>query len=94
MDFALPCNPEPARNHHPLLKNIMNLRYDPTAHALSLKRRAFLTQSAYGLGGLALASIMNRADAAPSKGAITTLHYPARAKRVIHLCMAGGPSHL
>ena len=72
----------------------MNLRYDPTAHALSLKRRAFLTQSAYGLGGLALASIMNRADAAPSKGAITTLHYPARAKRVIHLCMAGGPSHL
>ena len=22
------------------------------------------------------------------------LHFPAKAKRVIHLCMAGGPSHL
>ena len=29
--------------------------FDPTAHALSVNRRTFLTQSAYGLGGIAFA---------------------------------------
>ena len=32
--------------------------------------------------------------AEPPKGALGTLHYRPRAKRVIHLYMAGGPSHL
>jgi hypothetical protein len=50
-----------------------------------LARRAFLTRSAYGLGGLALSSLLGRA--APGLP-----HHPPRAKRVIHLCMAGGPS--
>lgn len=72
----------------------MNQTYDPIAHELSIKRRTFLTQSAYGLGGLALASLMERAGAAPGHGVITTPHFPIKAKRVIHLCMAGGPSHL
>jgi hypothetical protein len=67
-------------------------------------RRAFLTESAYGLGGIALASLldprlMNDAvaaekSAAESRGVINPLHFPVRAKRIIHLCMAGGPSHL
>ncbi|MEY4483967.1 MAG: hypothetical protein RL693_1419 [Verrucomicrobiota bacterium] len=60
--------------------------------SLSLKRRAFLTQSAYGLGGMALAGLMNQTQAAP--GALLKPHYPVKARRVIHLCMAGGPSHL
>ncbi len=64
----------------------------------SVNRRAFLTQSAYGLGGLALASLMGQAPAATDtgtpRGALKTLHYAPKAKRVIHLCMAGGPSHL
>jgi hypothetical protein len=64
----------------------------------SVNRRAFLTQSAYGLGGLALASLMGQAPAATNtgtpRGALKTLHYAPKAKRVIHLCMAGGPSHL
>lgn len=71
---------------------------DPADYVRSLKRRAFLQQSAYGLGGIALASLLGRANAAESKpalhGALKELHYPAKAKRVIHLCMAGGPSHL
>ena len=46
-----------------------------------LSRRAFLTHAAYGVGGLAFASL---AEAAP--------HFAPKAKRVIHLCMAGGPS--
>ena len=68
--------------------------------AISLGRRSFLHQSAYGLGGLALANLMGSSSLAEdgtaangiSRGIINPLHIPARAKRVIHLCMAGGPS--
>jgi Protein of unknown function (DUF1501) len=63
--------------------------------ARSVNRRAFLTQSAYGLGGVALASLMGQGTAAEApRGALKTLHFAPKAKRVIHLCMAGGPSHL
>ena len=62
-----------------------------------MARRAFLQQSAYGLGGMALAGLLEQANASPSdrwRGALTKPHAPVRARRVIHLCMAGGPSHL
>ena len=68
---------------------------------LGINRRSFLTRSAYGLGGLALATLFNpklptaaSAAATGIPGAIQPLHFPPKAKRVIHLCMAGGPSHL
>src|SRR5205085_4008954 len=53
-----------------------------------LTRRAFLGRAAQGLGVLALASLESRvaAQSAP--------RIPARAKQVIWLTMAGGPSHL
>ena len=65
-------------------------------------RRQFLGRAAHGIGGMALASLLNptaRAWAAegstePWRGVVDPLHYPARAKRIIFLCMAGGPSHL
>ncbi|HET6880004.1 MAG TPA: DUF1501 domain-containing protein, partial [Pirellulales bacterium] len=61
-------------------------------------RRSFLGQASLGLGSLALASIMNEAAQAAGEakwpGAVRPLHHPARARRVIFLCMAGGPSHL
>src|SRR5262245_27522530 len=67
----------------------------------NLCRRAFLKQSAYGLGGLALGMLMDAvaeaqqaAKEGPWRGIITKPHFPIRAKRIIHLCMAGGPSHL
>ncbi len=75
--------------------------FDPVAHALSVNRRAFLRQSAYGLGGLALALLQSRGlAAAPGAlarpahwhGALRAPHYPIKAKRIIFLCMAGGPS--
>jgi hypothetical protein len=69
----------------------------------SINRRTFLGRAAYGLGGLALASLLNpeilRA-AEPAAvhgrwlGIIHPTHFPMRAKRIIHLYMAGGPSHL
>ena len=74
--------------------------FDPTGHALSVNRRTFLTQSAYGLGGIAFALLQSRLAAAgvdaprpPGwSGALREAHRPIRAKRVIYLCMAGGPS--
>ncbi len=70
---------------------------------LSMQRRTFLGQSALGLGALALSNLLGRSalgSTAPTdpllatKGALPVLHHAARAKRVIFLCMAGGPSHL
>jgi uncharacterized protein (DUF1501 family) len=51
-------------------------------------RRDFLSRTAYGLGGIALASLMNPAARAAQP------HFPAKAKRVIFLFQSGGPSHL
>ncbi|HLJ54799.1 MAG TPA: DUF1501 domain-containing protein [Chthonomonadaceae bacterium] len=65
----------------------------------SLCRRAFLKNSAYGLGGIALGMLSGGAEAQGAgtdrgRGVIGRPHFPIRAKRIIHLCMAGGPSHL
>jgi Protein of unknown function (DUF1501) len=70
------------------------MRYDPAAFQRSINRRTFLSCSAYGLGGLALAHLLcPRANAeARSRGVVQPPHLPVQAKRVIHLCMAGGPS--
>src|SRR5215813_8356635 len=52
-------------------------------------RRTFLGRSLVGLGAFALNRMINR----PSLEA-AQLHHPAKAKRVIYLYQAGGPSHL
>src|SRR5213080_5008684 len=52
-------------------------------------RRTFLRRGAAGLGLLGLNSLM-----AQTRGVVNPLHHPAKAKRVIWLYMAGGPSHL
>ena len=61
-----------------------------------LSRRAFVGRSAHGLGTVALASLMSGGDlrAAPARGVVHPLPLPQRAKRVIWLTMAGGPSQL
>ncbi|UCF35303.1 MAG: DUF1501 domain-containing protein [Acidobacteriota bacterium] len=78
-----------------------------TAHRRTLlsTRREFLSRSAQGLGGIALGTIMDGSGAGPLiaapeegnpywRGAVHPLHIPPRAKRIIYLYMAGGPSHL
>ncbi|MBO0858944.1 MAG: DUF1501 domain-containing protein [Chloracidobacterium sp.] len=66
--------------------------------AVEISRRSFLGGGFAGLGSIALASMFGRgALAAPfpqSKGVVNPTHYPPRAKRVIFLYQAGGPSHL
>src|SRR5437879_4515540 len=58
-------------------------------------RRAFLRTSTMGLGSMALASLFNEGraqDANPLRARAG--HHAAKAKAVIFLFMAGGPSHL
>src|ERR1700728_729092 len=64
-----------------------------------LNRRTFLGHGAAGLGLVALNSLLGPRVAAgsttiPSRGAVNPLDFPQKAKRVIFLYQAGGPSHL
>src|SRR5262249_43603809 len=70
----------------------------------ALARRTFLGRSACGIGAAALASLLGKGRAAAadsahgrvafSRGLINPLHLAPKAKRIIFLTMAGGPSHL
>ncbi|MEI6357079.1 MAG: DUF1501 domain-containing protein [Verrucomicrobiota bacterium] len=66
----------------------------------TLTRRTFLTRSTTGLGGIALATLLNprllgsTEPALKSMGALKTLHFAPKAKRVIYLFQSGAPSHL
>jgi Protein of unknown function (DUF1501) len=71
----------------------MDTRDNPhDASTLDIHRRTFLRYGLSGLGLLGLNSLM--ADQQGTHGAINPLHFPAKAKRVIFLYQAGGPSHL
>ncbi len=76
------------------------MNIDPTA--VQVARRHFLNECGIGLEKLALGSLLvsgvsrsNAADSAPSNPlAAKPPHFPGKAKAVIHLFMAGAPSHL
>ena len=62
-------------------------------------RRTFLSRSFAGIGSFALASLVGNDQASASDNLPwPTLqglpHHAPKAKRIVHLCMAGGPSHL
>lgn len=62
-------------------------------------RRDFLSWSAQGLGSVALASLLSRegvvrAAAVPGEAADLPPHFPAKAKRVIHIFACGGVSQI
>ncbi|MBI5091181.1 MAG: DUF1501 domain-containing protein [Candidatus Hydrogenedentes bacterium] len=66
-------------------------------------RRHFLGRAAAGVGGIALASLLNpklmaaaeaQAKEPQWRGVVNPLDFRPRAKRVIYLFMSGGPSHL
>ncbi len=73
---------------------------EKTAAIKSVARRSFLTRSAMGLGSIALTSLLqsdsHASDATHKQrgGELKRLHVAPRAKRVIFLFMAGGPSHV
>jgi len=65
--------------------------------ASGLSRRHFLHRFGMGLGGMALAHLLGAETAAGETaltGASGLTHFPPRARRVIYLFMAGGPSQL
>jgi hypothetical protein len=69
--------------------------------AQPMQRRAFLTGSTTSLGIAALATLWesssltaNAGQPSGRPGILAQTHFPARAKRVIYLCMSGGPSHI
>src|SRR6186997_1840022 len=66
-----------------------------------MSRRAFLGRGAAGLGVVALNSLLGprvladtQAPAMQSHGVVNPLNFAPKAKRVIFLYQAGGPSHL
>jgi len=66
-----------------------------------LGRRTFLQTGTAGLGAAVLASCLPTDAKAGGdeqnkkwRGVVHPLHHPSKAKRIIYLCMAGGPSHL
>ena len=63
-----------------------------------LSRRQLLQSTASGFGYLAFAALAHETAANEAKSAdplaLKSPHFPARAKRVIFLCMDGGPSHV
>ena len=56
---------------------------------MDLQRRAFLRAGAFGLGSIALRSLLTADD-----GAAVTPHFAPRAKHIIFLHMLGGPSQV
>ena len=72
------------------IKNLEN-------HQRAWSRRTFLGKSAQAIGTLALGSIINPnllGQQQPWRGVLDGPHFYPKAKRVVHLCMAGGPSHV
>ena len=83
----------------------MTLPYDSEPFQSRINRRAFLGRASQGVGLLALASLVHppllraatsklAADKDKWTGVVNPPHFSAKAKRVIWLTMAGGPSHL
>lgn len=70
--------------------------------SIGISRRTFLGQGFAGLGSIAMTSLFGQntfaaAESAQNekwRGVVNPLHHSARAKRVIFLYQAGGPSHL
>jgi len=62
--------------------------------SLQLKRRSFLSQTGMGLGAAALGGLLGKDGIGAEPGVAGMPHHRPRVKRVIFLCMAGGPSHL
>jgi hypothetical protein len=75
----------------------------PSAADLCVTRRQFLNRFGMGFGALSLGSLLGsqfmggssaQADTNLSPLVVKEPHFPAKAKRVIHIFAQGGPSHL
>ena len=78
------------------MNRLSHLQHALRSHQRQLTRRWFFRDCGVGLGTIALHGLLSgSAAAAGSAGSrIRTPHHAPKAKRVIHLFMAGAPSHL
>jgi hypothetical protein len=60
----------------------------------SLSRRQFLGSSAGGLGGIALAWLLNREQARAGINTVVGPHFSPKAKRIVQIFCCGGVSHI
>ena len=72
----------------------MNPLHPDEALKLRLTRRALFGKTTTGLGSLALASLLSPNLLRAAEGAVNPLQFAPKARRIIYLYMAGGPSHL
>lgn len=67
------------------------MSWEPIVGQHQQRRRQFLLRSSSGLGAAALASLLPGTASAMSADG---LHFPAKAKNVIHIFLSGGPSQM
>src|SRR5437660_7887476 len=79
------------------------MHHKPNLEHLALTRRDFLCRCGMGMGAVSFASVFGGfnlvGSAQASEGLTSPLaprqpHFPAKAKRVIHIFANGGPSHV
>jgi hypothetical protein len=75
------------------------MQLDRTQLLQLASRRTFLNRTTTGMASAVLANFLRprqatAADASAGLGLVNPLHFAPKAKRVIFLCMAGGPTHL
>ncbi|MFM9030249.1 MAG: twin-arginine translocation signal domain-containing protein, partial [Opitutaceae bacterium] len=63
----------------------------PDPEHLFLSRREFLQRCGIGMGALGFAMLSSDGRAARAAGPGSPPHFPAKAKRVIHIFANGGP---
>src|SRR5574337_550495 len=89
------------------MKPMNDSRFDPMKEMLrAVTRRHFFRQAGFGIGSAALTALLNRdlfaaglpgADSAINAAnplAVRPPHFPAKAKSIIYLFMAGAPTQL
>lgn len=67
---------------------------EPIENLQSVTRRKFFQQCGTGMGAIALASLLNEKLFAAEVAAKVGPHFAPKAKNIIYLFQAGGPSHL
>jgi hypothetical protein len=88
-------SPSPTNGVSAIFRNMTERAFHNSRQRVLPTRREFLWRSGGGLGGLALACMLDREDALAQEGLPGgKLHHPAKAKRVVHFFMAGAASHI
>lgn len=99
MEFAWDYSLSSRIDHEPAANKLMTQRYFAPTNRLA-SRRELLQDLATGFGGIALSWMLARESSAAGGSELAAaassngIHFPARAKRAIHIFSPGGVSHV